>query len=44
MRWRRCGRMARLLTQDWVLRAQRVVLGVTERMPEIGGSFFESVL
>ncbi len=36
------GRLARILTQDWVLRAQRVVLGVTERMPEIGGSFFES--
>ena len=35
-------RLVKLLTQDWVLRAQRVVLGVTERMPDVGGSFFES--
>jgi TetR/AcrR family transcriptional regulator of autoinduction and epiphytic fitness len=31
---------ARFLTSDWTLRAQRVVLGVTERMPEIGRGFY----
>lgn len=29
-----------LLTTDWAVRVQRVVLGVTERMPEIGRGFF----
>ncbi|WP_417852061.1 TetR/AcrR family transcriptional regulator [Blastochloris viridis] len=31
---------ARFLTSDWTLRAQRIVLGVTERMPEIGRGFY----
>ena len=31
---------ARFLTSDWALRAQRVVLGVTERMPEIGRGYY----
>jgi TetR/AcrR family transcriptional regulator of autoinduction and epiphytic fitness len=31
---------ARFLTSEWALRAQRVVLGVTERMPEIGRGFY----
>lgn len=35
-------RLLRLLSQDWVLRAQRIVLGVTERMPDVGSAFFES--
>ncbi|MDC7785924.1 TetR/AcrR family transcriptional regulator [Rhodoplanes sp. TEM] len=29
-----------LLTSDWAVRVQRVVLGVTERMPEVGRGFF----
>jgi AcrR family transcriptional regulator len=31
---------ARFLTSEWALRAQRVVLGVAERMPEIGRGFY----
>lgn len=32
---------ARLLTSDWALRGQRIVLGVAERMPEIGRGFYD---
>ncbi|RAI44969.1 TetR/AcrR family transcriptional regulator [Rhodoplanes roseus] len=31
---------ARLLTSDWAVRVQRVVLGVAERMPDTGRAFF----
>jgi AcrR family transcriptional regulator len=34
-------RLAQLVSKDWILRAQRVVLGVSERMPELGRTFFE---
>jgi TetR/AcrR family transcriptional regulator of autoinduction and epiphytic fitness len=34
-------RLAGVVCQEWVLRAQRIVLGVTERMPELGREFFE---
>ena len=32
---------ARFLTSEWALRAQRIVLGVAERMPEIGRGFYQ---
>ncbi|MBV1693068.1 MAG: TetR/AcrR family transcriptional regulator [Hyphomicrobiales bacterium] len=35
-------RLVRLLTRDHVLRAQRIVLGVAERMPDLGREFFEA--
>lgn len=31
---------ARVLTSEWALRAQRIVLGVAERMPEVGRGFY----
>lgn len=30
-----------LLTQDWAIRANRIVLGIAERMPDLGRAFFE---
>ncbi len=38
---RYAGRIARLLCSDVVVQAHRTVIGVSERMPEIGARFYE---